>query len=62
MKLPDGWQNAPLLIGAIVSLSLGVWLLTRNEHATLAAGSLMVIGSILIGALIADWARRRPGE
>ena len=59
MRLPDDWSNAPFLTGAIIALGLAAWLFIEDDQGTLVASALVVIGSILVGALIVDWARRK---
>lgn len=59
MKLPEDWSNAPLLTGALVSLGLAAWLFSASDDGNLVAAALLVIGAILVGALLVDWARRK---
>lgn len=58
MKPPEDWTNAPLLTGAVVSLGLAAWLFAESDNGTLVAAGLLVIGAVLVGALLVDWARR----
>jgi hypothetical protein len=47
----------PLLLGAILCIGLGVWLLTQRgtaEDGQFAAFALLLIGAILTGAFIKD--------
>lgn len=57
-RLPPDYANAPLLIGALVAFGLSAWLFSSSDQGVLVAAALLVIGSVLTGALVYDWARR----
>lgn len=58
-RLPEDWSSAPLLTGALVSLGLSGWLFLESDEGQLVAAALLVIGAVLVGALLVDWARRK---